>query len=262
MSIASSVLASFLTAEHVNGVLDVCGYRGVAVRLGGGRLLAPGCAVALQFGDEVTVDDGGELRLRIRCSLRINGAADHAVRATYWQIHQSLQRPSGPDRLGLALEADLILADGIAIADVLAYGGAAYRHLRLLIADGRDTLERDLRIDRLARDDAAGPALHIEARLFGDLISGRSGLVLSSRSATSEQHRRITSAACDWLMDEALPDLARAVRAIIQNRSGSSRRLQAACAMAPPLSENPAPLAAPGGNIDISPILPNLELAR
>src|SRR6202043_330930 len=130
MSIASSVPASFLTAEHVNGVLDVCGYRGVAVRLGGGRLLAPGCAVALQFGDEVTVDDGGELRLRIRCSLRINGAADHAVRATYWQIHRSLQRPSGPDRLGLALEADLILADGIAIADSMAYGGAADRHLR------------------------------------------------------------------------------------------------------------------------------------
>src|ERR1700676_3090896 len=122
MSIASSVPASFLTAEHVNGVLDVCGYRGVAVRLGGGRLLAPGCAVALQFGGEVAVDDGRELRLLI------TGAADHAVRATYWQIHRSLQRPSGPDRLGLALEADLILADGIAIADVLAYGGAAYRH--------------------------------------------------------------------------------------------------------------------------------------
>src|ERR1700676_3231885 len=118
MSIASSVPASFLTAEHVNGVLDVCGYRGVAVRLGRGRLLAPGCAVALQFGDEVAVDDGGELRLRIRCSLRIDGRANHRGGATVWEVPRSLQRPSGPDRLGLALEADLILADGIAIADV------------------------------------------------------------------------------------------------------------------------------------------------
>src|SRR3984893_11941081 len=131
MSIASSVPASFLTAEHVNGVLDVCGYRGVAVRLGGGRLLAPASAVELQFGDEVAVDDGGELRLRIRCSLRINGAADHAVRATYWQIHRSLQRPSGPDRLGLALEADLSLAAGIANADGLSHVGRA-QELRLL----------------------------------------------------------------------------------------------------------------------------------
>jgi len=262
MSVASSVPPAYLTAEHVSAVLDICGYRGVSVRLAGGCLLSPGCAVSVQLGDKVAVDQGGDLCLTIRCSLRFNGAANHAVGATYWKIHRPLHRPAGSDRFGLALEADLILADGITIADILGYDGAAYPHLRLLIADGRDTLQRDLRIDRAVRDDAVGPTLRIEARLFGDLISGRSGLVVPSRFATSERHQRIASAACDWLMDEALPDLSRAVRAVIPNCSGSNRRLQAVCAISPPLSENPAPQAAPAGNVNIPSIIPNLELMR
>jgi len=63
-------------------------------------------------------------------------------------------------------------------------------------------------------------------------------------------------------MDEALPDLAHAVRAVIAKSSGSNRRLRPACTISPPLSENPAPQAAPAGNVNIPSIIPNLELMR
>ncbi len=150
----------------------------------------------------------------------------------------------------MALDADLILAKNVTIADTLARGRDVYRHLRLLIADARDTLG-ELRLDESGRADAAaGPALRIEARLLGDLISGRSGVVAGngSRSRISVRYRRITNAACGWLLDEALPNLARAVAAVIP-QARVARRARSAR----PLQD---PSAAADGGLNDPPIVP------
>jgi hypothetical protein len=216
MSTTLPAAAPELGAEHfVSEVLEACGCGSVAVRVAGTRMLAPGCAVSLQFGDEVAeVADGG-ICLTIRGGIKINGAADYTVGATRWQVRMPERRLAASDQLSVTLEADLILANDVTIAEGLARGREAYRELRLLIADARDTLA-ELNLERAASDAAPGPALRLEARLFGDLICGRSGLVAGRTSAISARHRRIMNAACDWLAQQALPDLARAVRAVIR----------------------------------------------
>ena len=216
MSMTLPAAASELSAEHfVSEVLEVCGCGNVVVRIAGTRPLAPGCAVSLQFGDQTAAIADGGICLTIRGGIKINGAADYTVGATCWQVRMPAQRLAGSDQVSVALEADLILANGITIADGLARGREAYRQLRRLIADARETLA-ELDLKRTASGDAAEPALRIEARLFGDLICGRCGLVAGRRRSISGRHRRIMNATCDWLADQALPDLARAVRAVIR----------------------------------------------
>lgn len=224
MSMTVPAAAPLLRAERLlSEVLDACHYRSTVVRLAGVRPLAPGCALSLQFGDQVSSTASGELCLTIRCGLQINGAADYAVGATCRQIRLTVQRHAGAERLNLALEADLILASNFTMTDALARGREIYRSLRLLIADARDTVN-ELAFDKSARDDTPGPAVRIEARLLGDLISGRSGVVAAKGSGISSRQRRITSAACDWLADQALPDLARAVRDAIRQANPPLRR--------------------------------------
>jgi hypothetical protein len=246
---------SLLLAEHLNGVLDACHYRGVAVELAGKRSLAPGCSVLLQFGDRLaTLNDGG-LCLTIRCGLQINGAVEHTVGATYWQVQMPPRRLVGPDRLSIAIEGDLILAGDMAIADALARGRDTYRHLRVLIADARDTLG-ELRLDESGRDDATGPVLRVEARLLGDLVCGRSGLVAGKGSRVSARRRRVTDAACGFLLERALPDLARAVAGAIPQARDPRHAPTTVC----PLSE-PAATAC-GERQDDPSIVPDLELVQ
>ena len=210
----------------MRAVLEVCGYRSTAVMLAGRHSLSPGCTLSLQFGDHIAVGVGGAKRLTIRCSVQINGSDDRVGGVTYWQIHKLFRPPVGPERIGIAIEADLILGRGIRLADVPARGGEAYRHLRMLIADARATL-RDLRIDERAHREGDGPVVRIEAKFLGGLAAGRSGLVASAEPRTSShgarthgartttRHLRMTEAACDCLSDDILPDLARAVRGMI-----------------------------------------------
>jgi hypothetical protein len=182
--------------------------------------LSRGCAVSLQFGDQIVVDASGTTRLTIRSSLRVNGEDERAAGVMRWQIRKSFYRQVGSEQLEFAIEADVILGNGIALADVLAHGGNVYRHLRLLTTDARNTL-RDLHIADGTPNGAASPVLLIEAKFLGDLATGRSGLVASGKSDPSGCHLRMTAAACDWLKDDILPDLARAVRTMILQRSSS-----------------------------------------
>ncbi|MDB5608140.1 MAG: hypothetical protein JWP25_5040 [Bradyrhizobium sp.] len=191
------------------------GHRAIGI-----HALSRGCAVSLQFGDQIVAGANGTTRLTIRCSLRVNGEDDRAAGVTCWQIRKSFYRRVGSERLEFAIEADVILGSGIALADVLALGRDVYRHLRLLITDARDTL-RDLHVADGSSNGAVSPVLLIEAKFLGDLAVGRSGLVASSSSDPSGCHLRITAAACDWLKDGVLPDLARAVRAMILQVSSS-----------------------------------------
>jgi hypothetical protein len=224
-SIASLHPAPCLSEERMRAVLEVCGYRSTAVMLAGRHSLSPGCTLSLQFGDHIAVGVGGAKRLTIRCSVQINGSDDRVGGVTYWQIHKLFRPPVGPEGIGIAIEADLILGRGIRLADVPARGGEAYRHLRMLIVDARATL-RDLRIDERAHREGDGPVVRIEAKFLGGLAAGRSGLVASTEPRTSShgartttRHLRMTEAACDCLSDDILPDLARAVRGMILQAS-------------------------------------------
>jgi hypothetical protein len=215
--------------------------------------LSPGCIVSLQFGDQIVADGSGTTRLTVRCSLRIGGEDDRAAGVTCWQIRQSFHRCVGPERIEFAVEADLILGCGIALADVLGHGRDVYRHLRLLITDARETL-RD--IPAAARNGSAGPVLLVELKLFGDLVIGRSGLVGSSRSGLSARRLRIAAAACDWLRDAMLPDLARAVRAMLQQAHPSHRIKAGADAVA---KSYPWPVVRPISFAGHPSIVPALE---
>jgi hypothetical protein len=259
MSMTLPAAVPALWPEHfINEVLQVCGYGSVAVQLAGTRPLAPGSAVSLQFGDQVAVTESGDVCLTIRCGVTINGAADHTVGATCWQLRMPARRLAGSDRLSLALEADLILARDVTIADGLARGREAYRQLRRLIADARETLA-ELELDQSASEEIPGPALRIEARQLGDLFSGRSGIVAGKNAAISARRRRIMRDTCDWLAHQALPDLARAV--VGQANPSLGRAVRPG--VAPDNTEpHPWPLSHQTGLADDPSIVPALEPIR
>jgi hypothetical protein len=207
------------SVDRLHAVLEACSFRCATALLAGTHSLASGLTLALQFGDRIAVGAGGARRLTIRCSVQINGGDRRARGVSYWQIRRLL-RPDPGEGLGIAIEADLILGGETGLADILAHGGDVYRHLRRLIADARDTLH-DLRIDDRPRRGIDGPVLRIEARFLGGLAAGRSGLVVcpepvaSSSVGITSAHLRMSRAACDCLSYEVLPDLARAIRAMI-----------------------------------------------
>jgi hypothetical protein len=204
------ITSPLLTDDHVRGVLDACGYRSASTSLRGGRLLPPGSAVMLQFGDQVTLGKTGRPHMTIQCSVRISGEDDRTDRVTKWQIGKAYVRGAESDGFVLAIEADFLLGSHVPLTDIALFGGDTYRYLRLLVADARSTL-RELHIDR-RQSAPTGPAVRIEARQFRDLIAGRSGLVKPHRQHVSARYLSLTRAACDWLADAVLPDLGRGVR--------------------------------------------------
>jgi hypothetical protein len=210
-----------LTIDRVHAVLDACDYRSAAVPVAGAHSLAPGCIVSLQFGDEIATGAGGVKCLTIRCSIQIGGHDIRVRGVTCWQIRGLFQPSGGSGGLRIAVEADLILGSGIRLADVLANGGEAYRHLHSLIADAHATLY-DLRIDDSGSREADSPVMRLEAKFLGNVAVGRSGLVASAgprtashRASTTARHLRMLRTACDCLRDDVLPDLARAVRSVL-----------------------------------------------
>jgi hypothetical protein len=216
-----------LTVDRLHAVLETRGFQCAIVLLAGAHSLAPGCTVSLQFGDRIAIGAGGAMRLTIRCSVQINGGEVRARGVTYWQIRRLVSPPSGSDGLGIAIEADLILGGEIGLSKVPARVDHALSHLRRLIADARDTL-RDLPIDDRPGRCIEGSAVRIEAKFLGDLAAGRSGLVVSREPriaayspAMTTDHKRMTRAACNWLDDEVLPELAQAVRSMIPQAGAS-----------------------------------------
>lgn len=187
-------------------------------RRAGVHPLSRGGVVSLQFGEKIVVAPTGVAHLTIRCSLRVNGEDDRLAGATCWRIHKSFHRPIASEQLDIAIDADLILGNGIALGDVLSHGRNVYRHLRPLIADARETL-RDLPADDALSNGSASPVLLIEAKFLGDFAIGRSGLVASGKSDLSAHYVWMTAAACDWLKDVMLPDLARVLRTMVRQVS-------------------------------------------
>jgi hypothetical protein len=223
-------------------------------RRAGVHPLSRGGAVSLQFGEPIVVGPTGVERLTIRCNLRVNGDDDRVTGTTCWRIHKSFDRPIAAERLDIAIDADLFLGNGIALGDVLSHGRNVYRHLRLLLADARDTL-LDLPVAHTCPNESAASVLLVEAKFLGDLGIGRSGLVASQKSVLSASRLRMTAAACDWLKDAMLPDLARAIRAMMKAIPSSGCPVQAD----PIIEMDPWPHDHPIGAAGNPSIIPALE---
>jgi len=218
MSTSRSMLQSAPTfeAKQLRAALEARGYRCTTALLPGVRSLPAGCMMSLQFGDRIAMNADGVTCVTLRCSIQINGAHEHVSGATCWQIQKLVSAPAGQDRLCYAIETDLILGGGIELADVLTQGANIYQHLLVLFGDASATL-RGLSLAR-GRANAIAPVMRIEARVFGDLAVGRSGLVGASGAGdfahsakVAIRHLQITQAACDWLRNEVLPDLGGAI---------------------------------------------------
>ncbi len=223
-SISTSQSVPILTGERLRAGLEACGYRCDTAMLPGSRSLSPGCTMSLQFGDRIATDADGVTCLTVRCSIQINGGSEHVNGVTRWQVRKLVHAPGRAEKLCFAIEADLILGRDIGLADILANGGDVYRHLHMLIGDASATL-RDRSAENRRRGEAgalvSAPVVRIEAKFFGDLAAGRSGLVAGGagdRSHSADvagRHLQITRAACDWLKDDILPDLASAIRRMV-----------------------------------------------
>lgn len=220
-SISMSHSAPLLTGEWLRAGLEACGYRCTTVLLSGIRSLPRGCTVSLQFGDCIAAEADGATCLTVRCSIQINGSGERVSGMTRWQIRRRVHAPAGPEQLHFVIEADLVLERDVSLADVVTHGADVYRHLHTLIGDACATLH-DLSIDSGQREKAAVPVMRIEARFLGDLATGRSGLATSGGAEWTElpvsaavRHLQMTRAACDWLKDDILPDLASAIRRVV-----------------------------------------------
>ena len=211
-----------LSVDRLRALLDAGGYESAIVVAHGQHDLPVGCNVALEFGDRITRDVDGTTHMPITCSLVLNGSERRVAGVTRWRIGKTLSMTLDQDRLLLTIDAELLLGSTIELDDVLLRGGEVLRHLRLLLADARATLGNLPVDDR--RGDEFPPRLRIDARFAANLAVGRSGLV-RRRSFDGDRppipgritmHRaRGAMAACDGLADHVLPDLARAMRAMI-----------------------------------------------
>ncbi len=206
-------LAEFPYLRSVRGERSVDSRTGD--RLIGVQRLFPGCAVSLQFGDQIAVGPGDTTRLTVRGSLRISGEDDRLAGTTCWQIHKSSRQRGRSERPQFAIEADVILGKGVTPADVLNHGRDVYRHLRLLISDAREALYDH----KLAARGNSAAVLRIEANFLGALAIGRSGIVASDNAGLPAPPSCLTAAACGWLKNEILPELARAIRTMVRQAS-------------------------------------------
>jgi hypothetical protein len=201
-----------LTTDDLRRLLADCGYDSTVVD--GAKLAVPaGCSIDLQFGEDIALGDGETARAAVRCKLAIGANHQRAGRASRWHIHKLVALSGDVDRFCVAIEAELLLGEGLVFGGTLARETKAFDHLQLLLADARETLQA---VPRIRRDDAQidRPVLRIEARFVGELAAGRSGLVRSGPGGSAPRQisavsQQLLSAACTCVADQLIPDLTR-----------------------------------------------------
>ncbi|WP_035980908.1 hypothetical protein [Bradyrhizobium sp. STM 3843] len=210
-----------LTPDRLRALLEASGFGSSMVVAPGRHVLSVGCSIVLQFGDEVVRDEAGVRQIKVKSSILINGDERRTDRVTRWEISRSLSAVADDERFGIALEADLLLGSVVPLEDRLLSSEEALCHLRQLIADLQATL-RGLPVSDRLGEDARLPILRIEARFSGDIMVGRSGVVQAPANGrrpatprTTAQRVRLGIATCDCLAEQVLPDILRAVRAVI-----------------------------------------------
>ncbi len=222
----------FLTSAQLRAGLEACGYHCTTALLSGAHAVVPGCSLVLQFGDTIVADGDGRRCLTVRCSIQINGGNECVRGVTSWRIRRTLPLTVEPEHWCLAIEADLVLAGDIALAAILDHGGHVYHHLHRLVDDADLTL-CDLAVDKRPGEKGEAPIVRIEARFFGDLVAGRSGLVAATAgpqgappALVAAQHPRLLGAVCDRLKDDVLPALAGAMRRMALQLQAGTRHIE------------------------------------
>lgn len=171
------------------------------------RDMAPGCALAVQFGDRVRREQDGRPQFAIRVRVEVGSyeTGDDGS-ATHWAIRKSAFRSVACEWTQLNLEIELFVAATVPAEMLRLLASLFQKHFRPLLEDADAMLKRLPVYD--AYPDTPGPPLRLECRLIGDLFAGRSGLLsLSERKTMSRDHREANRVACGWLMQSILPEL-------------------------------------------------------
>lgn len=214
--------------DHIQAALAARGYKSeLSLPLLKGRLAA-GSAISFQFGERIASGARGLPQLILKGAFQIN--ADEAP--SYGSVRLTVEktRTIWSDRpfelalnidLQLAIKADFSLPDELVLGSSAIQGAYAYHHLQGLVADSVQAV-LGLPIDKQS-SASVGPAMRIEARLFGDLAIGRSGMVKPTEAAVSRNYQWHALAACDWLQERVLPELGLVMRDLtVQKGSATS----------------------------------------
>ncbi|MEJ0052088.1 MAG: hypothetical protein WDN02_12920 [Methylovirgula sp.] len=173
--------------------------------------LAPVCALALHFGDQLTRSAEGMPELTIRAGLDAGAGATPSSPATmHWTLRKSDLRFARGERIRLRLEIDLFLSNDTNLDNLHLELRPAAANLARLVGDAR-TLLNGLVTDKTS-EGHRGPVLRLEARFVGDLFTGRCGLISAGRAPMSFRHQAASLAGCDWLKQTILPELAASLR--------------------------------------------------
>ncbi len=189
--------------------------------------LAPVCALALHFGDQLTRSAEGMPELTIRAGL--DAGATTSSSTMHWTLRKSDLRFARGERIRLRLEIDLFLSNHTNLDNLHLELRPAAANLNRLVGDAR-TLLSGLVIDK-TNEGHRGPVLRLEARFVGDLFTGRCGLISAGRAPMSFRHQAASLAGCDWLKQTVLPELAASLR-------GQPPQAEAAAADATPGATN------------------------
>lgn len=198
--------------DILQAALAVRGYKSEILSAFRSVELPSGSALATQFGDEVAVDSRGRTRVILNARFQINADAGPSAGLICLGVEKAHQIGGElPFELALKLKLQIGIEADCCVPSELERGRSAiqraesFAYLQSLLVDARETV-RSLRIDPL-ENAVCGPAIRIEARFFGDIALGRTGVMRSPKAAVSSDYVRYTSAVCEWLQDRALPDL-------------------------------------------------------
>lgn len=198
--------------DILQAALAARGYRSEILSAFRSVELPAGCALATQFGDEVAVDPKGRTKVILNARFQINADAGPSAGLICLGVEKAHQiGGERPFELTLKLKLQIGVEADFCVPSELERGRSAirraesYAHIHSLLVDAHETV-RGLRVDPL-ENALCGPAIWIEARFFGDIALGRTGVARSRKPAVSSNYVRYTSAACEWLQHRALPDL-------------------------------------------------------
>jgi hypothetical protein len=199
-----------VTADCLRSALQERGYDCKTSQLPRGELPPPGLSMVVQFGDTITVS-AGKPALVVRCGVQMSDGRSRDV--ARWKIQKTIA-VTEPQPFSIVIEADVVVSNRMVLSEVLSDEDDIYWHIGVLFNDLHGTL---MTVPVSGRTAGEIPAARIEARFFGDVAAGRSGLAREVKgdrnlSLGSRQILQIMRTGCDFLRAEVFPELAGVIR--------------------------------------------------